>query len=242
GCVLAFTSPPTTVGHACNTSVDCEANLDRDGDGIVDASDNCPLTANPTQVDSDGDHMGDACDPDCANTQYSRICRSGGGAGTRACSVSCANNLGLLNSCQWYITNSGACSTVDDDKDADGVQDSIDDCPTIFNAPIIAGTQRQRDTDRDGLGDACDPQGTNDDDNSGYPDDVVAFNGAISCRTLPLANFTILQAKYHDLGNVSAALGDNDAFPDTGETGRIQLSLQNRGPALTDATIVLTSS
>ena len=242
GCVLAFTSPPTKVGASCTDDTQCYADLDRDGDGLVDAIDNCPLSPNPTQVDSDGDHMGDACDPDCANTQFSRICRSGGGAGTSACSVSCANNLGLLNSCQWYITNSLGCSTVDDDKDADGVQDSIDDCPTIFNAPIIAGTQRQRDTDRDGLGDACDPQGTNDDDNSGYPDDVVAFNGAISCRTLPLANFTILQAKYHDLGNVNASLGDNDAFPDTGETGRVQLQLQNRGPALTDATLVLTSS
>jgi hypothetical protein len=36
---------------------------DTDGDGIPDASDNCPTVANPTQADKDGDGIGDACDP-----------------------------------------------------------------------------------------------------------------------------------------------------------------------------------
>jgi hypothetical protein len=36
---------------------------DADGDGVADASDNCPLVANPTQADRDGDGIGDACDP-----------------------------------------------------------------------------------------------------------------------------------------------------------------------------------
>jgi hypothetical protein len=34
---------------------------DRDGDGVPDVVDNCPDTSNPTQDDSDGDGVGDAC-------------------------------------------------------------------------------------------------------------------------------------------------------------------------------------
>lgn len=35
---------------------------DKDGDGVPDASDNCPKTANPSQSDADGDTIGDLCD------------------------------------------------------------------------------------------------------------------------------------------------------------------------------------
>lgn len=36
---------------------------DTDGDGVPDVSDNCVAVANPGQADSDGDDLGDACDP-----------------------------------------------------------------------------------------------------------------------------------------------------------------------------------
>jgi hypothetical protein len=36
---------------------------DRDGDGVVNAADNCPDVANPDQGDEDTDTVGDACDP-----------------------------------------------------------------------------------------------------------------------------------------------------------------------------------
>jgi hypothetical protein len=38
--------------------------VDTDGDGILDADDNCPATYNPNQLDTDHDGIGDVCDMD----------------------------------------------------------------------------------------------------------------------------------------------------------------------------------
>ena len=40
---------------------------DADGDGLCADADNCPDVYNPNQIDSDGDDMGDECDPDDDN-------------------------------------------------------------------------------------------------------------------------------------------------------------------------------
>jgi rhodanese-related sulfurtransferase len=41
--------------------------VDTDGDGFNDDLDNCPNDYNPSQADSDGDGIGNACDLDCPN-------------------------------------------------------------------------------------------------------------------------------------------------------------------------------
>ncbi len=52
-------------------------NQDADGDGIGDAADNCPNTANPSQADQDGDGLGDACDLDVDGDGYDATANGG---------------------------------------------------------------------------------------------------------------------------------------------------------------------
>jgi len=61
--VLANTDPNAGVVYITNALWDYS--LDTDGDGILLADDNCPITYNPGQVDSDGDGIGDECEDGC---------------------------------------------------------------------------------------------------------------------------------------------------------------------------------
>jgi cysteine-rich repeat protein len=80
---------------------------DSDGDGIPDATDNCPKVFNPirpmdngVQADADGDGVGDACDP-----------------------------------CPLDANTTTCTTTVDpNDIDGDGVPNASDNCPTVANA------------------------------------------------------------------------------------------------------------
>jgi hypothetical protein len=47
--------------------IDEDCVVDTDGDGVPDDEDNCVTTPNPDQLDTDGDGLGDACDPDDDN-------------------------------------------------------------------------------------------------------------------------------------------------------------------------------
>jgi cytosine/adenosine deaminase-related metal-dependent hydrolase len=78
---------------------------DGDGDGIADASDDCPGIFNPVrpldgagQADQDGDGMGDVCDP-----------------------------------CPLDTDNTGCLAASPGDRDLDGVADGTDNCPFDYN-------------------------------------------------------------------------------------------------------------
>ena len=257
-----FTTP-------CTVDSDCFCDFDRDLDGVIDAADNCVLTPNGpaqagisgvgNQTNADGDLLGDACDTDCTGSVLTGRCRNSGVDSTGAV-INCPP-LGFafgwsqcdpgrhpdLPQADWDLgavcvpytehprDGSSTCSSREDDRDIDGIEDGIDNCPVAYNPSIIAGTDVQTDRDRDGLGDACDPAESLDDANNGIPDDVVHFGGSLQCRwpTLQLASLEILEARYMDLD------GDGDPFPDTGETGRIELDIRNTGATLTDAIILL---
>jgi hypothetical protein len=75
---------------------------DDDGDGVPDADDNCPSTANPPQTDTDSDGQGDACDSDDDADGSSDSEESSEGT-----------------------------DPLDPDTDGDGIEDGPDECPLV---------------------------------------------------------------------------------------------------------------
>lgn len=115
-------------------------------DGIVDSIDNCPDHYNPSQTDSDGDGVGDACDV-TVDTDMDGVpdntdnCPAVPNPGQED-----ADGDGKGDVCDNCPDESNATQA---DTDTDGVGDACDNCPGISNAS-------QTDTDVDGKGDVCD--------------------------------------------------------------------------------------
>ncbi len=135
---------------------------DLDSDGISNEVDNCPLTPNPDQHDSDKDGAGDACDtPELIDNDFDKdgVLNSVDNCPVNANSDQVdSDDDGLGDACDASVT--------DNDQDDDGVLDDVDNCPLTSNPD-------QTDSDGDGLGDACDaPLGSdNDYDDDGVLDD-----------------------------------------------------------------------
>lgn len=129
---------------------------DSDGDGVLDASDNCPNAANAGQSDLDNDRVGDACDASTLNPAADQD-GDGDANGSDNCPF-------VANADQADRDADGAgdlCDTVNNaDNDGDNVPNSMDNCPNAINPG-------QEDTDRDGAGDACDTINNDDPDEDG---------------------------------------------------------------------------
>jgi hypothetical protein len=155
--------PPTTVCTVTNAlfavglwpsgDTDCDGvfdvnSADDDGDGVLDAKDNCPIAKNASQIDTDKDGLGDACDPD--------IDADGKPNG--------ADNCPYVANPTQLDANANQKGDHCEDPDNDGVMLASstglsDNCPAAYNPT-------QSDKDKDSLGDACDA----DDDNDGVAD------------------------------------------------------------------------
>lgn len=106
---------------------------DTDQDGVADNVDNCPDVPNASQLDTDGDGIGDACD----------ALTDSDGDGVADDVDNCPGT-----SAGTPVDASG-CPLPPSDTDSDGVADDVDNCPVTPNSD-------QLDTDGDGIGDACD--------------------------------------------------------------------------------------
>jgi subtilisin family serine protease/chitodextrinase len=126
------------------TTLHPEADFDQDG--IPNSQDNCPLTENPDQADSDGNGVGDVCDEVIApDTDFDD---DGIADDIDNCPADPNNdqldqdNDGIGDVCDAPVGS-------DNDFDDDNILDDVDNCPLIANP-------QQLDSDNNGIGDLCD--------------------------------------------------------------------------------------
>jgi RHS repeat-associated protein len=165
---------------------------DTDLDGILDydpvtnlRKDNCRLTFNPDQKDTDGDLYGDACD-NCkepngkvqgqVDANDNQLDADGDGVGDLCdnCKTNYNPRVKIPNALTAVI------ELAQPDTDADGIGDACDNCVKKANS-------NQLDSDQDGIGDICegDDQGV----------------GEVAIVTSPVENGRVVGDKNYELSN-----------------------------------------
>jgi len=129
----AFPNDPTEQFDSDGDGTGDKTDTDDDNDGVLDDSDNCPLTSNASQLDTDNDGKGNACDPD-------------------------DDNDGLSDTQEATLGTNPLLA----DTDSDTIKDNVDNCPTVANQNQLdtdgdkKGDACDTDDDNDGVLDVND--------------------------------------------------------------------------------------
>jgi len=115
---------------------------DADDDGVINGYDNCPSIPNASQVDTDGDGLGNSCDPDDDNDGMPDTYEQEVGLDPLSFDAEDdADSDGLTNFEEYELGT----EPFNADSDSDGYSDSEDDFPL--------DSTEWRDSDGDGIGD-----------------------------------------------------------------------------------------
>ncbi len=226
--VLSDTDKAGSVCDNCpgNNNGDCNANVlycDADNNGTTTAAE----LFNGFQRNTDGDALGNACDPDDDNDTIVDDF-VGGGPCSGGATTNCDDNCPLVLNADQADTDADAIGNFCDncrntpnvsqlDTDLDGLGDACDNCPTISNLD-------QLDSDGDGSGNPCDT----DDDNDGKLDsdgdgtfDPCTGGNTVNCDdNCPFA------------ANASQADADSDGIGDVCDISDIDLKTDTQSYVL----------